>query len=103
MDAPVKELEQLKSLQSAAKTHLDESALDQAQTCLEQAQSIEPGNPRTLELMSRLAEGRGDAQGAERLKEKAATLRKEAWQRQVEAEIRGKHELMGEAIRKETL
>jgi len=103
MDAPVKELEQLEALHKKARDFIEKKAFEEADLLLKEALQIEANNPRTLDLMAKSALGKGDEDKAGQLKAQADMLRKEAWQKQVEAEIRGHHEVMGEAVRKETL
>jgi Tfp pilus assembly protein PilF len=103
MDAPVKELERLQALQKQAHERLEAGQLDEALASVEEALAIEAKNLRSLALKADVLERKGQAEEAGRLRLIAKQLKREAWERQVEAELRGKHDLMGEAIRHEKL
>lgn len=102
MTSASQELERLQMLQAQAREHLAAGRLDEAEQALVEAQALEENNVRTLTLQAELAEALGDTAGAEALRARAAAERKAAWQRDVEAEIRGKHEMMGEPTRHKT-
>lgn len=101
MDAPVKELEALRTLLEQAGRLLDEAQWTHAQHLLEQAVAIDEKDPRACELMARACAGLNRAEEAETHRNRARALRRAAWQAQVEAEARGKHELLGEKVRRE--
>lgn len=101
MDAGSRELERLKELQREGRRLIDQGRLEQASRNLDEALALEERNARTIELMALLAEKQGDAAKAERLQAQAQQYRKEARQREIEAEIRGHHELWGEPGRHE--
>jgi Flp pilus assembly protein TadD len=103
MDAPLKELERMQTLQEQARTLLEQGQPQAALAAAEDALALEPQNVRSLTLKAEALEGLGQAEPAEQLRALVKQLKRDAWQRQVEAEVRGRHDLMGEAIRHEKL
>jgi Flp pilus assembly protein TadD len=103
MDAPVKELERIERLQREGREHLAAARLDEALAAAEQALALEAKNLRSLSLKADVLERLQRAEEAGRLRTLVRQLKHEAWERQVEAELRGRHDLMGEAIRHEKL
>jgi Flp pilus assembly protein TadD len=103
MDAPLKELERMEALQAQARTLLEQGQPQAALAAAEDALALEPRNVRSLLLKAEALEGVGQAEPAEQLRALVKQLKHDAWQRQVEAEVRGRHDLMGEAIRHEKL
>lgn len=101
MDAPVKELQQMTQLQTQARKMLDAGRAAEALTAADAALALEPKNLRSLTLKAEALERLGETAPAEQLRLLIKQLKREAWQREVEAEIRGHHDLMGEAIRHE--
>ncbi|MDH5753143.1 MAG: hypothetical protein OEZ59_12100 [Deltaproteobacteria bacterium] len=103
MDAPVKELELLRKLVKEARELLEAGQHADAETRILEAIELEPKAARPMEILADIDEAMGRAELAEQHRLQAKMLRKEAWQKQVEAEIRGKHEMLGEAVRHELL
>lgn len=103
MDAPVKELERIEALQRQARELLDAGRLDEALAATEAALQLEAQNLRSLALKADVLEHMGKVEQGHQLRTLIKHLKREAWQREVEAEIRGHHDLMGEAIRHEQL
>lgn len=94
-------LARFEKLLEQARTLREAGRLDEAHAAAHEAMLLDEKNPRPLEALAHVAEARGRPEEAERLRGRAGTLRKEAWQRQVEAEIRGQHELWGDPLRHE--
>lgn len=103
MDAPISELKQIKELQEQARNGLTSGSLQEALTAVDEALAVEAQNTRSLDLKADILEKMGQDGEAESLRQRVKQLKREAWQRKVEAEARGKHEVMGEAIRHEKL
>ena len=101
MKAPIKELEILKKLSEEARIHISSSRHHEAEDCLRQALAIDDRFIPALELMAALYESRGDEAKGETWRKRVKAVRLEQWERQVEAEARGRHEMMGEAVRHE--
>lgn len=103
MDAPTQELAQIRALLKQARAALldgqPQAALDAAQ----QVPALDPNNSAARSLMAEACEALGRPEDAQRFRAQEKALKREAWQRQVEAEARGEHELLGEAIRHENL
>ncbi len=103
MDSPVKELQRMRERQEQAAALLGEGRHPEALAAVDEALTIEEQNTRSLSLKADILGAMGRGEEAERLRALVRQLRKEAWRRQVEAEIRGHHDLWGEAIRHENL
>lgn len=103
MDAPVKELERMKALWEEGRRLLEHGQLDEALAIANEALAIEEINEHTLTLKAKILEKLGKAKQAEQLRLLVKQIQKEAWQKKVEAEARGQHELMGESVRHEKL
>jgi tetratricopeptide (TPR) repeat protein len=103
MDAPIKDLERMEALQRQGRELLDAGRLDEALAATEAALELEVQNLRSLALKADVLERLGKAKEVLQLRAVIKHLKREAWQREVEAEIRGHHDLMGEAIRHEQL
>ena len=103
MDAPGKELRRIEELLLRGRALLDAGRYLEAVSAADEALDIEPTYLRILGLKADALEHLGDKDAAERLRMQIRQIRREAWQRQVEAEVRGRHDLLGEAIRHEHL
>jgi len=101
MDTPLKELEAFRRHLESAQRAADEGRWNDAKGALEQAAAIDPLHPKPLEALADVMAHLHDPDLADSLRQRAKTLRQEQWQRQVEAEIRGQHELTGNAARRE--
>jgi len=101
MDAPIKELERMQELLGLGRERLEAGHLPEALAAVEEALALEPGNLRSLTLKAEVLERMEQPAEAAALRERIRLLRREAWQREVEAEARGRHDLLGEAIRHE--
>lgn len=101
MDSPKKEIAERDELLERARGLLGEKRLSEAGELVKRALAIDENHPQSCLLMADiLAEG-GGIEESSLWRCKAADLRKRAWQRKVEAEARGHHELLGEAGRHE--
>jgi Flp pilus assembly protein TadD len=103
MDAPIEELRKIQQLQEAARALLEAGKLDEALQRVEEALALEAQNLKTLTLKAEIHEGRGELELAGRLRQQVKMRKREIWQGQVEAEIRGQHEMLGGPIKHETL
>lgn len=74
---------------------------DAAQAAIESALKLDEHHAPSYEGMAHLFEAKGDAEQSAEWREKSQLVRKQAWQRQVEAEARGHHDLLGEPGRHE--
>lgn len=101
MDAPVNELQRLEELVNRGRSALEEGRIQDALAAADEALEIEPTYLRILALKADALEKQGDTETAEHLRTQVREIRREAWKRQVEAEVRGQHDLMGSAIRHE--
>ena len=88
------DLERRTQLSHEAETAREQGQLAEAEALLRQAMDIDPKHPGTHQRLSEVLAALGRAVEAEQHHKMGEALRKEAWQRQVEAEIRGKHEVM---------
>jgi len=101
MDAPIKELERLRALQRLGRERLEAGLPLEALAAAEEALGLEAANLPALALKADALERLQRAEEAAGLRERIRLLRRESWQREVEAELRGRHDLLGEAIRHE--
>ncbi len=84
-------------------TRLEAGQVQAALASGEEALALESQKARALRLKAEILDRRWQAEQAMQLRAQVKQMRKTAWPGQVEAEIRGQHEMMGEAIRHETL
>jgi two-component SAPR family response regulator len=101
MDAPLKDLDRIKALLQAAREALQAGRHAEAVQCAREALGLDALNPRPAELLAEIHRAAGQPELAARDAALAKYLREQAWQRQVEAEARGHHDLIGEASRHE--
>ena len=99
MDTPTLDLERITTLLRQAREALGDGRLADAEAAAHQAAALDPKNPRAEDILSEVYRARGEEESARRHDDAAKRLRQEAWQREVEAEARGQHEWMGEAVR----
>jgi len=88
------DLEHRKKLNHDAEEARAQGRLSEAETLLREALAIDPKHPGTPQKLAEIVAAQGREAEATQLHKMAEALRKEAWQRQVEAEIRGRHEVM---------
>ncbi|MDH4249373.1 MAG: tetratricopeptide repeat protein [Deltaproteobacteria bacterium] len=88
------EVERRRRLVAAAEKVKGEGLLEEAESLLQQALEADPKHPGTHERLAEVWLAMGRTAQAAQGRQLAETLRKEAWQRQVEAEIRGQHEVL---------
>jgi Flp pilus assembly protein TadD len=101
MDSPVKDLARIGALLTQARERLAVGSAAEAEASVLEAAALDPRNAQVLDLLAEIHAQAGQPDRARREREQAKQLRREAWQRQVEAEARGHHELLGEPIRHE--
>ncbi len=101
MQAPIKELEAIKGLLETARRHLEEGDWDAAEKAVRDALALDENHVPTCAAMTDVFEARGNPAEAGQWRAKAEQVRLRAWQRQVEAEARGHHDMLGEPSRKE--
>ena len=101
MDGLGKDLEAFRQRVQEARAAIEAKRWSEAKHALEAALSIDPLEPRPYDLLASVMEGLHDPDQAEALRRRAKTLRQERWQREVEAEVRGQHELIGGPARHE--
>ena len=88
------DLERRIQLSHDAENARAQGRLSEAETLLREAMVIDPKHPGTHQKLAEVVAALGREAEAHQLHKMAEALRKEAWQRQVEAEIRGRHEVM---------
>ena len=101
MKAPIKELNELRKLVEEAREAISIGKLDAAEDSLRKAFAIDDRHIPAVEMMAALYEARGQTTQADQWRARAKAVRMENWERQVEAEARGRHEMMGEVVRHE--
>jgi Tfp pilus assembly protein PilF len=101
MDAPVKDLERIRVLLQGARERLEAGVYAEAEHQAREALQLDPYSPRPADLLAEIARAAGHPEMAQRHAALAKHLREEAWKRDVEAEARGHHDLMGEPTRHE--
>ncbi|MCZ6748676.1 MAG: hypothetical protein O7D96_05240 [SAR324 cluster bacterium] len=99
MDSPVKDIERIDRLMAEAAETMEGQRWDEAQTALEQVRAIDPLQPKTYDLLADVCDGLNDPGQAGRHRSRAKAIRQEQWQRQVEADVRGGHEILGDPSR----
>jgi Flp pilus assembly protein TadD len=99
MDAPIRELERIEAQCRQGRQHLAAGRLAEALAAAQAAQALEAGNVRALALEADVLHALGRLEEAWQRRRLLRMLKRQAWQRMVEAEIRGQHLLMGEATR----
>ena len=95
------EFHHLEDLLHDAHAHLDAQRWEAAATLLREAIALDPLAAKPLELMAQAQEGLGLAVEAEKSRKLARATREEQWKRSVEAELRGRHELVGSVVKHE--
>ena len=101
MDSPRKDLEAYRARLAEARLAIEAARWGEAKPPLEAAIAIDPLEPVPFELLAKVMDGLHDPDEAEALRRRAKIIRQEKWQREVEAEVRGRHELIGGPARHE--
>lgn len=101
METSAQDLASYLALIESARQAESESRWEAAKLALEQAIAIDPLQTKAIDLLARVMSALHDPDEAESLRRRAKLLREEKWKRDVEAEIRGRHELTGAATRHE--
>ena len=102
MESPAKEFEAYNQLLREAQTCLDEKLWEEAKSKLERAAEIDPLQAKPLAMLAEVYDGLGDGKQSDTLRARAKAIREEKWKREVEAELRGRHDMLGETSRHET-
>lgn len=95
------QLNQFKGLLAQARQNLDESKTQEAEKIVLDAIKIDEMAPEPYDFLEEIYLLKGNHQKANEYKQIAQAIRKKVWGNQVEAEIRGHHEMLGEASRHE--
>ncbi len=101
MTTPKQDLENIAALLEKGRESMANKQWQDAERAVNQAIGLDNMNPGACDLMADIQDAQGNAPKAEEWREKARGIRKEAWKRQVEAEARGRHEILGEPARRE--
>jgi len=101
MDSTTKDLEQFRERVAAAQACLERQEWEDARRALDAAIAIDPLQPKPFDLMADVLSHLNRGEQSEAFRTRAKLLRQEQWKRQVEAEIRGQHELIGAPARHE--
>jgi Tfp pilus assembly protein PilF len=101
MDTTAVELAAFRERISAAEACIEKQDWEAARQALEAAIAIDALQPKPFDLMAGVLAKQQRGDEAEQFRARAKVLRQEQWQRQVEAEIRGQHELIGGPARHE--
>ncbi|MDH4224485.1 MAG: hypothetical protein OEW12_02425 [Deltaproteobacteria bacterium] len=101
MEAPTKELAEIKEFLTKATHFMEAEKWEDARGVLESAQAIDPNNAHICDMLTEVYKGLGDDEQVEVFHARAADIRKHNWEKEVEAEIRGRHDVMGGAARHE--
>ena len=101
MDSPQKTLAEIAALHDRAREAIAEKQFVEGQDALAQALSLDENHAPSYDLMAELFEAQENAEEARTWHDKARAVRRQAWQRQVEAEARGHHDMLGKPGRHE--
>lgn len=95
MESHGKVIEEMKALREESGQLLEAGKVEEALSKVEEALALEENNQKSLTLKAAILEKQGDSNAAETLRARVALIKKEAWQKKVEAEARGQHEVVG--------
>ena len=95
MESHGKVIEKMKALREESSQLLAAGQMDDALIKVEEALAMEENNQNSLTLKADILEKKGDSKEAETLRARVKLIKKEVWQKKVEAEARGQHEVMG--------
>ena len=97
MESPAKDIEAYNQWLREAQTCLDGKRWEEAKSKLERAAEIDPLQAKPLAMLAEVYDGLEDGKQADTLRARAKAIREEKWKREVEAEVRGRHDVLGEA------
>lgn len=101
MEAPTRALKAIQEWMDTGRKEIAGGRWDKAEAAIRQALELDEHNAACFDLMATLFEAQGKEPQAAEWREKAKHVRRDAWQRQVEAEARGHHEMLGGPSRHE--
>ena len=101
MASPKQILQDINSLLEAARERVAAEDWAAARADIEAALKLDENSAAIYDAMAEFFEAKGESEESVQWREKAKLVRKQAWQRQVEAEARGHHDLLGEPSRHE--
>jgi len=101
MDSTAKELEAFRAHLASAQVCIGRQDWPGARAALDSAIAIDALQPKPFDLLADVLARMGQDADAEASRARAKRLRDEQWKRQVEAEVRGQHELIGGPARHE--
>lgn len=99
--SPSAELGDIKVKIDASRQLLEGREWSGAIALLQEIIKSDPVNPTPYDLLARAFEGAGQNEQAADVRAQAKSIRDEQWKRTVEAEIRGRHELVGNAVKRD--
>jgi len=101
MGSPAADYQKLKDLMAEAKGHIANKDWKQAIAVLDAAVTLDTKFDHPHDLLAVVYDNLNEAEKAQHQRQIAKNLRKEHWEREVEADIRSHHDMMGEMIRHE--
>ena len=101
MESPKQIVEQIAGFLEESRASTAKEEWQGAQAAVEQALLLDENHAPSYDAMADVFDAMGQADKAAQWRDKSKLVRKQAWQRQVEAEARGHHELLGEPGRHE--
>lgn len=101
MTTPSEEVRTFTGLMQAARDFIDQKRWNDALDVLKKATELDRLHPGPYEHLGTVYEALGQPEEARFYRSRAKAIREEIWKREVEAEIRGHHEMIGEASRHE--
>ncbi len=94
-------METIRALIGESKALTDSGNWEAAAAVLEKAVQVDPNHPRSHDLLADAWEKMGEAQKAQSSRSRAKAIRDERWKKEVEAQARGQHDMLGKAARHE--
>lgn len=99
MNSPLKDIEAIKALVEESRALIENEKWEAAAAVLEKVVELDPNQPKSHDLLADAWEKLGETQKAQSSRSHAKAIREDKWKREVEAEARGHHEIMGKASR----
>ena len=99
MKSPVKDMEAIRALIDESRALSDNENWKAAAAVLEKVVEMDPNQPKSHDLLADAWEKLGETRKAQSSRSHAKAIREDKWKREVEAEARGHHEIMGKASR----